>query len=391
MARYFIHETNIEKVEDRISKIEKKCKKFGCTFNYERVGEEFRNVSDILDYPNIQKFIEIEVEGVAVINNWELVAKIEHESGGCIISKIDFDAQIPQKYIFSDYCVCEHCNSNRHRKVVYILRNTQTGESKQVGSSCLKNFTGALDAENAARYFSMFDELVENDGLYIAGSASPYYNIKDYLRYCVECVDKFGWCNSSSEYPTANRAWDYFTYKEFGRSVIRKASELEDEMKTVNFDASEEHHGAKVDSIIEFVNNMEDDSSYVISIKSLANSYYFNSKFKGFVASMVICYNKEVERKEAAQNNPSKFVGNIGDKLEAEFNKFEVVASWEGQYGSTWVYKFVTTDGNILIWKSSKWISSNKTKKGHVKFTVKDHTEFRGIHQTEVTRCRISA
>lgn len=182
MARYFIHEANIEKVEDRIFKIGNKCNKFGCSFNYERVGEEFRNVSEIPNQPNIQKFIEIEVEGVAVINHWELIAKIEHEHGGCIISKIDFDAEIPEKYMLSDYCVCEHCNSKRLRKVVYILRNMQTGEFKQVGSSCLKDFTGALDAENAARYFAMFDELVENDGVYIEGSGTTYYRIKDYLR-----------------------------------------------------------------------------------------------------------------------------------------------------------------------------------------------------------------
>ena len=52
MSRYFIHEDNIEKVETRISKINKKCEKFGCNFNYQRVGEEFRNVSDIPSQPN---------------------------------------------------------------------------------------------------------------------------------------------------------------------------------------------------------------------------------------------------------------------------------------------------------------------------------------------------
>lgn len=398
MARYFIHEANIEKVEDRISKIGKKCNKFGCYFNYARVGEEFRNVSEIPNQIDLQKFIEIEVEGVAVFSNWELIAKIEHEAGGCIISKIQFDAEIPAKYGLSDYCVCEHCNSKRHRKVVYILRNSETGEFKQVGSTCLKDFTGVLDAENAARFFSMFDELHESDGLYVAGSGSPYYSIRDYLRYCVECVDKFGWFNSASQYSAANRAWDYFSYKELNRKGTRKPSEMDAEMESVNFDASEEHHGAKVSSIIEFVKKMEDDSSYVISIKSLANSDYFKSKFTGFVASMVICYNKEVERREAerkqredAENNPSKFIGSIGDRLEVDFNEFEIVTSWDGFYGVTWMYRFVTAEGNILIWKSSKWIDATETKKGHVKFTVKDHTEFRGIKQTEVTRCRISA
>ena len=82
MSRYFIHEDNIEKVETRISKINKKCEKFGCNFNYQRVGEEFRNVSGSPSHPNIQKFIEIEVEGVAVISDWDLIAKIEQIDEG---------------------------------------------------------------------------------------------------------------------------------------------------------------------------------------------------------------------------------------------------------------------------------------------------------------------
>lgn len=37
MSRYFIHEDNIDKVENRISRINKKCEKFGCNFNYQRI------------------------------------------------------------------------------------------------------------------------------------------------------------------------------------------------------------------------------------------------------------------------------------------------------------------------------------------------------------------
>ena len=364
MSRYFIHEDNIEKVETRISKINKKCKKFGCNFNYQRVGEEFRNVSNIPSQPNIQKFIEIEVEGVAVISDWDLIAKIEHEDGGCVISKIQFDAEIPDKYMLSDYDMCEHCNSNRRRKVVYILRNSKTGEFKQVGSSCLKDFTGVLDAENAARFFAMFDELYEADGAYIAGSGTPYYSLRDYLRYCVECVNKFGWFNSSSMYSTANRAWDYFSYKELGRSGMRKPSEIKDEMEAVNFDASEEHHGAKVDSILEFVKNMEDDSSYVVSIKSLANSDYFRSKFTGFVASMVICYNKAMEKERAqkaeADMNISEYIGNKGDRMEANFKEVKVVASYDTQFGMMTMYQFTLDNDDICIWSTGNYINTDE-------------------------------
>ena len=396
MSRYFIHEDNIEKVETRISKINKKCEKFGCNFNYQRVGEEFRNVSDIPSRPNIQKFIEIEVEGVAVISDWDLIAKIEHEEEGCVISKIQFDAEIPEKYMLSDYDMCEHCNSNRRRKVVYILRNSKTGEFKQVGSSCLKDFTGVLDAENAARFFAMFDELDEADGVYIEGSGKPYYSLRDYLRYCVECVNKFGWFNSSSMYSTANRAWDYFSYKELGRSGMRKPSEIKDEMEAVNFDASEEHHGAKVDSILEFVKNMEDNSSYVVSIKSLANSDYFSSKFTGFVASMVICYNKAMEKErkqkeEEAKVNLSEYIGNKGDRMEANFKEVKVVASYDTQFGMMMMYRFVLDNDNICVWSTGNYINTDEVKSGKIKFTVKDHSQFRGVKQTVVTRCKLSA
>lgn len=395
MSRYFIHEDNIDKVENRISKINKKCEKFGCNFNYQRIGEEFRNVSDIPSKPNIQKFIEIEVEGVAVISDWDLIAKIDHEDGGCIISKIQVDAEIPDKYMLSDYDVCEHCNSNRRRKVVYVLRNSKTGEFKQVGSSCLKDFTGVLDAENAARFFSMFDELYEADGVYIEGSGTPYYSLRDYLRYCVECVEKFSWFNSSSQYSTANRAWDYFSYKELGRSLMRKPSEVEEEMEAVNFDASEKHHGAKVDSIIEFVKNMEDNSSYVVSIKSLANMDYFRSKFTGFVASMVICYNKAMERenkqKEEVETNPSEYIGNKGDRLEANFKEVKAVGSYDTEFGMMVVYQFTLDNDSICIWRTGSYIDTDEVKNGKIKFTVKDHSEFRGVKQTVVTRCKLSA
>lgn len=167
-------------------------------------------------------------------------------------------------------------------------------------------------------------------------------------------------------------------------------------MEAVNFDASEEHHGAKVDSILEFVKNMEDDSSYVVSIKSLANSDYFRSKFTGFVASMVICYNKAMEKErkqkeEEAKVNLSEYIGNKGDRLEANFKEVKVVASYDTQFGMMTMYQFTLDNDDICIWSTGNYINTDEVKSGKIKFTVKDHSQFRGVKQTVVTRCKLSA
>lgn len=177
---------------------------------------------------------------------------------------------------------------------------------------------------------------------------------------------------------------------------MRKPSEIKDEMEAVNFDASEEHHGAKVDSIIEFVKSMEDDSSYVVSIKSLANSDYFRSKFTGFVASMVICYNKAMEKErkqkeEEAKVNPSEYIGNKGDRLEANFKEVKVVASYDTQFGTMTMYQFTLDNDNICVWSTGTYINTDEVKNGKIKFTVKDHNQFKGVKQTVVTRCKLSA
>lgn len=48
------------------------------------------------------------------------------------------------------------------------------------------------------------------------------------------------------------------------------------------------------------------------------------------------------------------------------------------------MYEIIDKDGNVYTWKTSNCIESHhKTIKG----TVKNHNEFNGVLQTELTRC----
>ena len=64
----------------------------------------------------------------------------------------------------------------------------------------------------------------------------------------------------------------------------------------------------------------------------------------------------------------------------------KLLTSWEGMYGTTYLYKFTDDQGNVYIWYASRGIETHDgmTLKG----TVKDHNERDGVKQTVLTRCK---
>ena len=57
--------------------------------------------------------------------------------------------------------------------------------------------------------------------------------------------------------------------------------------------------------------------------------------------------------------------------------------------GTTFLYKMTDEAGNVSVWKSSKWIEEPDAVKT-VTGTVKAHSEWNTIQQTEITRCKVA-
>jgi hypothetical protein len=88
------------------------------------------------------------------IDNWIPVCQLEHlESGNIIKNFTDF--LIPEEYRKVE-SYCEHCNKSRVRNFTYILYNDQINVYKQIGSTCIKDFTGWPNAEDIAAYYGDF-------------------------------------------------------------------------------------------------------------------------------------------------------------------------------------------------------------------------------------------
>ena len=397
MSRYFIPESAIDSLETKLATIRRKCAKYGCEFSYSRIGETFKKV-EIQDEEGIEevtiKAIEVEVSGTAIAESGgELAGKIEHLETGNLIHSFG-DTTIPDWYR-SASPRCEHCNSDRHRKETYVLYHAKNNAWKQVGSSCLKDFTGYVSAEMAAAVASVYALLdqISEDRIHIA-SSPKYFDTESVICYAIECVKHWGY-HKSEEGNDATR--------ERVRDLMHRHMKLPASIDAVTFDAMSTANLRTFEDMRSRLLALNAEDDYTNNLQVLLKAEEIPENRLGILVSAVPYYNNLIAR-EAEQRNTSnsEFVGNVGDKLTIDIATVKLVNIYDGYYGSTWRYQIVDAHGNVFMWDASSpmWdmVCVEDSPKGDVieglplqiKGTIKKHDEFRNIKQTWLTRCRVT-
>lgn len=400
--QFAIHSDNLERLHKKMDRIRTKCEKYGCDFVYDELGEEFRKVKDESGNISTQRFIIVECEGTAKVNGWKFVATIDHTEKGNVIRKISDEVEIPDKYRTAEP-VCEHCNSKRHRKDTYIVYNEDTGEFKQVGSTCLCEFTGGFSAEVAASYISLFNSLIELESPYSGSSVTQYFKVRDILKYAVDYVDNLGYASTTfadGDYnpdSTKSKVIDAICYDR-GRADRYQKESVESYREKFGYNFDSINVSSRVDTILDYFKKADEDSDYMNNLKVIANLEYVEERNIGYTVSMVISYNKHLEyiqrkadreRQLEAEATTSVHLGSEKDRITVYVKKVSTVTFWENQYGITIRYKIEDENGNILMWDSSTGIDSEKEVE-KITGTIKKLDEFRGVKQTWITRCKVA-
>ena len=407
MNTYRILEDNMDRLQKKLTRIRTKCNKYGCDFVYREVGEEFAEVRDPeTGVKETCKFILVECEGTAKVNGWRFAATLEHHENGNIVRKLIDSVEIPEKY-FTCAPGCDHCNAKRHRKDTYVIYNEETKEFKQVGSSCLCDFTHGFDAEAAAAYIALFDELIKGEAPSAGYHPTSYYEVKDVLRYAFTLVNHLGYKPSDYEGPDMNTKWATLSniqYDNNSGSGLMPATkeEIENYRNRFHPDFNSEKLLKTVDDAIQFVKDNEEDwNSYMHNLKTLIAEEHITYKNFGYMVSLVPTYNKHMQKvTEAAERakqyeaeaRVSEFVGKEKDRITiSNVKSVTCVYSWETMYGMTLRYKIVDTDGHVFMWDSSSGIRDDEgLEVVSIVGTVKKHDEWNGIKQTWLTRCRVT-
>lgn len=403
MQTFAIHESNLERLEKKLATIQKKCIKNQVEFTYRQVGEEFRDVKDADGQEYTARYVLVEVEGSVKHAGWAFVGTIDHREAGNVIRTISSKYEVPKKY---ETCgpTCEHCNKIRSRKDTYLVYNEESHEFKQVGKSCLTEYTSGLDAEEVAWFVQIYDAL-EAGSSYGGSSYTRWIKLEPVLRYAFECVKHFGYEKSSEDEwgtiprrTTRQRVSDYKAVIERRTAYYpqRKIDELQAEMDEVGFNPESSYAVETAQAARAWILAQEPDNQYLKNLKVICAEDYIQPRDFGFVVSLPAAYNrylaneeyKEKVAKQREAESVSEFQGAVGDRLTIQVASATCVTSFESAFGTTWLYKFSDSNDNIYIWYASKCIDQDEIST--LVGTVKDHSVYNGVKQTVLTRCKAS-
>ena len=400
MAQFRINENFMEELNKKMARIEKKCRAHGCGFKYAEVGEVFETVKDKDGNEITTRYVLVEAEGTAVANGWEFVASMEPTPEGNFIDKM-IDVEVPKKF-WTSGCYCEHCKTKRQRKYLYLVRNTKTGAFKQVGQQCLREYTHGLSAEMAAAIVEMKTTLEEAEHYDVgSGHCRAWLDKVDALTLAFGAVRVFGYARSTETPSTAGKVYEYldaFKVSSFP-PIAEQRRQTREEMAEHNISKDNEADRKDALDALEWLKNQEEDTDYMHNMKLATAGEYFDAGRMGLLVSLVPTWSKAMEREmkiakrkeeEALEAKNSTHVGKVGDRITVKVEGFRVLASWHNDFGGyyggyVYLYKFTDENGNIFIWKTSNDVDDSvDTLTG----TVKEHSEYNGVKQTVLTRCK---
>lgn len=82
----------------------------------------------------------------------------------------------------------------------------------------------------------------------------------------------------------------------------------------------------------------------------------------------------------------SKFLGQIGERLEFDVRLYEEPTRIETDWGSSFLYKFEDENGNQLIWFTNKEQPIDSGKRYHIRGTIKKHVNYGKVKETHLSR-----
>ena len=100
-------------------------------------------------------------------------------------------------------------------------------------------------------------------------------------------------------------------------------------------------------------------------------------------------YVKELREKWEADHAPeTEWYGSIKDKVDLRAT-LKTIRGFDGVYGWTSILTFEDNQGHQFVWKTGSYVEAQEGTEVTLKGTIKAHTEYKGIKQTELTRCKV--
>ena len=394
-SKFIVCEDNMKYVEKSIDTLNKKAKKLNLPeiqlIITNPTYEEY--TKDKKKY--IKKFYDVAVIGEApIINGWIFVASISTDQRTSIIrqnTSVEIEPGALNQYR-EHPTHCEHCNSNRRRKNTYIVKHIDSGSLKQVGSTCIRDFTGHMNPQKILAFYDSLHEFKYiPDFAKFEGNINygNYYEFNTYMSFVAYCTRVYGFVKSridnDEQWPTKSHAMHLLNemYKPLKRGEDREMPEAIDN----------ENYKKAIKYFLEdtFVTTKGDFRSFVDNVKVIIDAAekdgMIREKDVAYIAPLVQMYFAfEKKTEESKITATSEFIGEVGKRQDfvLTLKKFY---TFEGAWGASNIYVFNDETGNVFIWKTGAYLEKDETYT--IKGTIKEHKIFRDVKQTIISRGKV--
>ena len=351
---------------------------------------------DIEAGPDAYSLVAMEVTHIEVIrpeslslNGWYFVATIVSTEAGNVFKALSTAYPIPEHYRNCDP-VCDHCKTVRNRKDTYVVHNPETGDWKQVGKNCLKDFTGHKDPESLARameyYYSMEQTCSENENDGFGGGlrSEPVYSLLKILEASKQFIKENGFTSRSKARELGCTA----TAENVMAILVDPKSW--NALKTLPELTQDDRE--QVQKAVEWAQNLEvgPEDDYLWNIHVVAQCTQIPIKFLGLAVSMIAAYDREMSKnleKALESKMIDGYYGQPGQKIEVTGTLIKHI-NFDTTWGTSHILTFVV-NGYCLIWMTNK-PSGEVGKVYTIKATIKEHKEYKGIKQTAILRTKLT-
>jgi len=382
---YTIYNSKRNEVEEKLVSLSKKANKYGCSFSfrfsapYAKEIDVRKNVYDpgehcvvTVDAGTITvEAVDVEIDGDELIkkDGWTTLARLEHHETGNLITRFDSASESPESWRHLP-AHCEHCRINRARNVTFLLTDA-SGETRQVGSTCLKDYTG-IAPETVVMFAELFDFLVKSECIREnydedRERGNAIYNVRTVIAHAIDSIEQNGYRKANASASTALAV---------AARLARAALPSKDAV-------------AKAEKVVAWLCSVNPSWDLIADCSVLAKEGYCKDAHIGRLAYIPVAYDNEIAKvEEHKAESGSVHVGNVGERITCKIASATLVSSWENAYGTTYLYRFKDCDGNVLVW----FASSNQDVNGVSKITgtVKAHDVRDGVNQTVLTRCKVA-
>lgn len=318
---------------------------------------------------------------------WRFCAYLEHFDEG---NRIFATEELPL-WCRTIKSRCEHCRTERRRTGTYIVRNEESGDYRQVGSTCLEDFLGTASAAEVASSLATlrdmhrcFDDEGDGDSW---GVGSRYLSemgadIRDVMCYCLEDISRSGFRSRKSTEGTGIPTTGDIAFR-----FLDEPSERKKAWPGLDHEEIVQSHLAHAEKILAFWLSYPVRTDFEHTCSLLASRGIAKGRDGNFVAAMVSAYAREISQRETAAGGKNEPVGTVGARIEVEVTVDGIIPCNSARFPST-LHLMRDQENRVLKWFAS---SSNQGfepgKRYRVLLTIKKHEERKGQVCTIVNRC----